>query len=145
MTLILILKSVLPFLKEMLLKDKTLKAILFGNLLATALVVSLIFVFIMILYVSNAASRHIETIAILKAENERITARLIIRNDENLGLSKQVGELEEKLKQFTPVLPESPVQPLIIHPPRTPAPKPKVTPKPKPTKSQTQTRLDELE
>lgn len=65
-TLMLIVKSLLPFLKEILLKDKGLRDLLAENLVATFLSGCLVFLFLLFMYTANLADKNYDEVRSLK-------------------------------------------------------------------------------
>lgn len=88
-TLVLILKSLYPFLREILLKDKGLQDLLLGNKLATILSACLLFVFIVCLYMNEVANNAFAQVKSLTQAN----ASLIETNAEK---STRITDLEDK-------------------------------------------------
>lgn len=82
-TLFLILKSLFPFIREIILKDKVVKDIFLENKLATMLFGCVTFLFLLFLYVNGAAD---------SAQND-----LRDKTQENQQLAQQVTELKSKV------------------------------------------------
>ena len=128
-TVILILKSLLPLLKEFVLKDKLLRELLLENKIATILSGCVLFLFILFMHVSEIATNSAHANAELKQEN----AYLSKGNDE---LRVRVERLEEELRNLrNPPAKEGPTEhhaeEASADPPPQPA-KPVVKRKPKP-------------
>lgn len=146
-TAFLVLKSLFPFIREIVLKDKTLRSILFGNLLATFLIGALIFMFCLLMYISSVASTALESIRGFERETETLTERLEEKDEQVMELSKENGELHARLKTWSTGVPRtSPdsTAPPKVAPPHKPQPKPPVIPKGS-AKSDTQSKLKQLE
>lgn len=97
-TLLLLLKSLFPFLKEILLRDKTLKAFVGDNKTATFLLSILVLVFILFLAVVDILSDKINELEKVKESGVFTTPQL---EDAN----KRIKELEDQLKLCRPVQP----------------------------------------
>lgn len=100
-TLILILKSLLPFAKEIFLKDKDLKEFLLENKIATALSLCLICVFLLFLYMSEVADKALDEVKQLKqssAYQETVNSELRSRVTE---MKTQISNLETKNTELT--------------------------------------------
>ena len=98
-TLLLLLKSLFPFLEEMLLRDKTLKAFVYDNKTATFLSTILVIVFIIFLYVVSELGAATAEIQKMKDSGSYTTPSL---EDAN----KRIKELEDQLKEKKPPVPE---------------------------------------
>lgn len=98
-TLLLLLKSLFPFLKEILLRDKTLKAFVGDNKTATFLLSILVLVFILFLAVVDVLSVKNKELEKMKESGAFTTPHL---EDAN----KRIKELEDQLKLCRPVQPD---------------------------------------
>ncbi|MNP96506.1 hypothetical protein D3C85_90910 [compost metagenome] len=98
-TLLLLLKSLFPFLKEILLRDKTLKAFVGDNKTATFLLSILVLVFILFLAVVDVLSDKNKELEKMKESGVFTTPHL---EDAN----KRIKELEDQLKLCRPVQPD---------------------------------------
>lgn len=98
-TLLLILKSLLPLAKEIILKDKDLHAFLLDNKLASILSGCLIFLFVLFLYVSEVADKNSKELERLKISssyevkvNEELKARIAGLELDKANLLKTLSE-----------------------------------------------------
>lgn len=124
-TVILILKSLLPLLKEFILKDKLLRETLLENKIATMLAGCVLFLFILVMHVSGLVTDAALTNGELKHEN----AYLKLGNDD---LKARVGKMEEELRDLRRPPVTQPEPPPEETPPE-PNPQPvKTKSKPKP-------------
>jgi type IV secretory pathway VirB10-like protein len=114
-TLLLLLKSVWPFLEEVLLKDKTFKAFVSDNKTATFLSTILLIVFIIYLYTVGMLSEKTEEIQKMKDTGIYTSPSL---EDAN----KRIKELEDQLKEKKPPIPEPTPTTADVPPPTTPTP-----------------------
>lgn len=91
-TIFLILKSLLPFLKEVFLEDKGLKDVLLANKPAALLACCLLFVFVLLVNVSAMASSAGDRIEELKKELENRQVTIL----ENLDKIRDLEEIVRK-------------------------------------------------
>lgn len=92
-TVLLILKSLLPFLKEILLKDRLLRELLLENKVATILAGCVFFLFILVAHVSDIATASAQDNATLKTTNSHLL-------ESNKDLKDRVARLEEELRNL---------------------------------------------
>jgi len=124
-TVLLVLKSLLPFLKEILLKDRLLRELLLENKVATILAGCVFFLFILVAHVSEIATESARANDGLKLTNSHLL-------ESNQDLKDRVAKLEEELRELR-LGPPSPEGPSEHHLPQPPEPvvQPKTAPKKK--------------
>lgn len=88
-TILLILRSLLPFLKEVVFKDKVLKDILLENKLATALTGCVLFMFLLLMYSTDVADNAVGEASSLKQTNGFLTTQVT-------DLQQRVKDLEDE-------------------------------------------------
>jgi len=118
-TLLLILKSLFPLAREIILKDKDLRAFLLDNKLASILSGCLIFLFVLFLYISEVADSALKDLDRLKFVYEHQSRTVEELKERNAALEKDKQSLLEALNNREP--PQSPTnhhQPPDAKPPR---------------------------
>lgn len=95
-TVILILKSLLPFMKEILFKDRLLRELFLENKIATILAGCVLFLFVLVAHVSEVASAAAHENARLAQANEYLTST-------NTELRDRISKLEDRLDAKGPV------------------------------------------
>lgn len=118
-TLLLILKSLFPLAREIILKDKDLRAFLLDNKLASILSGCLIFLFVLFLYISEVADSALKDLDRLKFVYEHQSRTVEELKERNAALEKDKQSLLDALNNREP--PQSPTnhhQPSDAKPPR---------------------------
>lgn len=116
-TVFLILKSLLPFLKEILLKDRLLRELLAENKIASILAGCVLFLFLLVAHATSTADNANRENDRLKMSNEH----LVLSNKE---LKERVDKLEEEVRELRD-RPPPPTQGPSEHHQSTPTPNPK--------------------
>lgn len=119
-TLLLILKSLFPLAREIILKDKDLRAFLLDNKLASILSGCLIFLFVLFLYISEVADTALKELDRLKFVYEHQVRTVEELKERNAALEMDKQSLLKALNTREP--PQSPTnhqhQPPDAKPPR---------------------------
>jgi hypothetical protein len=117
-TILLILKSLFPFLKEIVLKDKGVKELLRSNKAATGLAVCLLVMFVLFYYVKVVAD-------LTHARNTKLTTEMVELKKTNGDQKLLISELEGRLKKVRPAIPapttphpSPPERPTAAQPPK---------------------------
>ena len=118
-TVFLILKSLLPFLKEILLKDRLLRELLAENKIASILAGCVLFLFLLVAHATSTADNANRENDRLKMSNEHLL-------ESNKDLKARVEKLEAEVQKMRDRPPEPNEGPSEHHiPTNTPTPKPK--------------------
>ena len=136
-TVILILKSLLPLLKEFVLKDKLLRELLLENKIATILSGCVLFLFILFMHVSSIATESAHANAELKQENAYL-------KKDNEDLKVRVERLEQELRDLRR-MPTGPTEHYAEETPVEPTPQPArpvTKPKPKPKAQSLRSKIE---
>lgn len=99
-TVLLILKSLLPFLKEILLKDRLLRELLTENKLASILAGCVLFLFLLVVHATDTASA-----------TDRENDKLKMANEHLLGTNKELKERVDRLEDEMRKMRERPPEP----------------------------------
>lgn len=105
-TLLLILKSLFPLAREVILRDKDLRAFLLDNKLASVLFGCLIFLFVLFMYISGVADSALKEIDRLKLTSQHQVSTIDDLRERNTALQRDKESLLETLKNRAP--PQSP-------------------------------------
>lgn len=119
-TILLVLKSLFPFLKEIVLRDKGVKELLLSNKAATGLAVCLLVMFILFYYVKVVAD-------LTHARNTKLTTEMVEINKTVSDQQLLITVLQDRLKA-RPSIPTTPSPPTPDHPTAAPPPKQKGKP-----------------
>lgn len=114
-TILLVLKSLFPFLKEIVLRDKGVKELLLSNKAATGLAACLLVMFILFYYVKVVAD-------LTHARNTKLTTEMVeikkANDDQKLLISVLEGRLKARPTVPTTPSPPPPDRPTAGQPPK---------------------------
>lgn len=116
-TILLILKSLFPFLKEIVLKDKGVRELLLSNKAATGLAACLLVMFVLFYYVKVVAD-------LTHAKNTKLTTEIVelkkTNSDQTLLISVLEGRLKARPATPAPTTPHPspPERPTAAQPPK---------------------------